>query len=224
MLRWIQGISVARGWRDLLLWWVTMATRGVKTSRQKALTELRREEILRAAIRIFGKKGFAATCVEDIADAAKIAKGTLYLYFKSKEEIYTAAVQLAVQELQTLSAERVGAATGVREKLAVAIGLRMSFWHEQQAIYRLLLTVGREPQHRRQTNELMRRAQASFVEILEGGVAAGELEPGNFGDVAWLVLDMIRGANERRMDRMNTCTPEQDAATILGFALRQVGL
>jgi AcrR family transcriptional regulator len=215
---------VAGDRRDLLLWWVTMATRGVKTSRQKALTELRREEILRAAIRIFGKKGFAATCVEDIADAAKIAKGTLYLYFKSKEEIYRAAVQLAVHGLQTLSAERVAAVSGVREKLAVAIGLRMTFWHEQQAIYRLLLTVGREPQHRRQTNELMRRAQASFVEILEGGVAAGELESGNFGDVAWLVLDMIRGANERRMDRMNTCTPEQDAAMILAFALRQVGL
>jgi AcrR family transcriptional regulator len=215
---------VAGDRRDLLLWWVTMATRGVKTSRQKALTELRREEILRAAIRIFGKKGFAATCVEDIADAAKIAKGTLYLYFKSKEEIYRAAMQLAVQQLQALSAERVGAAIGVRAKLAAAIGVRMEFWHEQQSVYRLVLTVGREPQHRRQTNELTRTAHESLVEILEGGAAAGELEAGKFSEIAWAVMDMIRGTNERRMDRVTERTPQEDAAMILEFALRQVGL
>ncbi len=198
--------------------------RAAKTSRQKALTELRRQEILQAAIRIFGKKGFAATCVGDIADDAEIAKGTLYLYFKSKEEIYRAAVQLAVQQLQALAAERVAGAAGVRAKLAVAIGLRMSFWHEQQALYRLLLTVGREPQHRKQTNDLVQRAQQSFVEILEGGVAAGELEAREFGELAWALLDMIRGSNERRLDRVSETTPEEDTASILGFALRQLAL
>jgi AcrR family transcriptional regulator len=198
--------------------------RALKTSRQKALTDLRRQEILEAAIRIFGKKGFAATCVGDIAEDAAIAKGTLYLYFKSKEEIYRAAVQLAVHQLQGMTAERVAEATGVRAKLAVAIGLRMSFWHQQQAVYRLLLTVGREPQHRKQTNDLTRRAQKSFVEILEGGVATGELAPGSFEDIAWAVLDLVRGANERRMDKVSHTTPEQDAATILAFALRQLGL
>ena len=53
---------------------------------------MRREEILTAAIKVFGKKGFAATCVGDVADAAKIAKGTVYLYFESKEEIYATAI------------------------------------------------------------------------------------------------------------------------------------
>ncbi len=100
----------------------------------------------------------------------------------------------------------------------------MEFWHQQQSVYRLVLTVGREPQHRRQTNELTRTAQQSLVEILEGGVAAGELQPRSFDEVAWAVLDMIRGTNERRMDRVTDRSPQQDAATILAFALRQVGL
>ncbi len=195
-----------------------------KTSRQKALNDLRRQEILSAAIRTFGKKGFAATCVDDVAAAAKIAKGTLYLYFDSKEAMYSAAVALAVQQLKALVGDRVAAAVGVRAKLAAAIGLRLDFWHEQQAIFRLLRTVGREPRHARQTRELLRYTQASLVEILEGGAAAGEVAAAPFDDLAWTILDMIRGASERRLDRMSERTPEQDAGVILEFVERQVGL
>lgn len=47
--------------------------------------ELRREELLEAAQRLFLDKGIAATSIDDIASAAEVAKGTFYLYFSSKE-------------------------------------------------------------------------------------------------------------------------------------------
>jgi TetR/AcrR family transcriptional regulator, fatty acid metabolism regulator protein len=47
----------------------------------------KREAILRAAIHIFAKKGYFSSKVSDIASEAGIADGTVYLYFKSKEEI-----------------------------------------------------------------------------------------------------------------------------------------
>lgn len=50
----------------------------------------RREMIMDAAVKVFGEKGFAGAAVADIAAAAGIAKGTVYLYFPSKEEIFTA--------------------------------------------------------------------------------------------------------------------------------------
>ena len=88
-------------------------------TRKQVLTDMRREEILTAAIKVFGKKGFAATCVGDVADAAKMAKGTVYLYFESKEEIYATAIRLAVERLQALAdgadaARRRGCASGWR--------------------------------------------------------------------------------------------------------------
>ncbi len=194
-------------------------------TRKQVLTDLRREEILTAAIKVFGKKGFAATCVGDVADAAKMAKGTVYLYFDSKEEIYATAVRLAVERLQTLATERMRPATGVRERLAVAIAVRMEFWHEQLNLYRLLLTVGREPQHKRQTHELLRLGQAFFLGILQDGVEAGEIAGSlDLDTLAWAILDMVRGANERRMDNMTSRTPQEDAAAITSFALQQLGL
>jgi AcrR family transcriptional regulator len=205
-------------------------TEHVRTqTRKQVLTDLRREEILTAAIKVFGKKGFAATCVGDVADAAKMAKGTVYLYFESKEEIYATAVRLAIERLQAHSAEQVQPAAGVRERLAVAISVRMEFWHEQLNLYRLLLTVGREPQHKRQTHELLRAGHAYFLGILEEGVAAGEIDgrrlsAQDLDTVAWAILDMVRGANERRMDSLTDRTPQEDAAAITAFALSQLGL
>ena len=205
-------------------------TEHVRTqTRKQVLTDLRREEILTAAIKVFGKKGFAATCVGDVADAAKMAKGTVYLYFESKEEIYATAVRLAIERLQAHSAEQVQPAAGVRERLAVAISVRMEFWHEQLNLYRLLLTVGREPQHKRQTHELLRAGHAYFLGILKEGVAAGEIDgrrlsAQHLDTVAWAILDMVRGANERRMDSLTDRTPQEDAAAITAFALSQLGL
>ena len=205
-------------------------TEHVRTqTRKQVLTDLRREEILTAAIKVFGKKGFAATCVGDVADAAKMAKGTVYLYFESKEEIYATAVRLAIERLQAHSAEQVQPAAAVRERLAVAISVRMEFWHEQLNLYRLLLTVGREPQHKRQTHELLRAGHAYFLGILEEGVAAGEIDgrrlsAQHLDTVAWAILDMVRGANERRMDSLTDRTPQEDAAAITSFALSQLGL
>ena len=185
---------------------------------------MRRREILAAAVKVFGKKGFAATCVGDVADAAKIAKGTVYLYFDSKEEIYATAVQMCVAQLQELAAERIRDVRGVRERLAVSIAVRMEFWHEQLNVYRLLLTVGREARHRRQTQEVLRTGHAYFLGILKEGEAAGELEARDLDAIAWAILDMIRGANERRMDHMTERSPQEDAASITEFALRQLGL
>ena len=50
----------------------------------------RREAILNAAARVFAERGPSQTTMEDIADEAEVSKGTLYLYFKSKDELFVA--------------------------------------------------------------------------------------------------------------------------------------
>jgi len=210
---------------------VSAAATPASTTRRQVLTDLRRNEILAAAIKVFGKKGFAATCVDDIAAAADIAKGTLYLYFESKQDMYATAVQRAFAQLQALTEERMQSVIGVRDRLAVAISVRLEFWQEQRNLYRLLLTVGREPQHKGQTHDLLRLGQAHFLAILKEGRAAGEVPKldaaGHKQDLdalAWAILDMVRGCSERRVEKQTESTPQEDAARITAFALRQLGL
>lgn len=76
--------------------------------------EKMRNDILDAAMRVFAEKGYHATTVSNVAEAASLAKGTLYIYFKSKDAMTTAIVdrhlagiteQIAAETLcQTLDA------------------------------------------------------------------------------------------------------------------------
>ncbi|MEJ5185647.1 MAG: helix-turn-helix domain-containing protein, partial [Candidatus Geothermincolales bacterium] len=65
----------------------------------------RREEIIRTAREIFSQKGFSETRVTDITEKAGIAKGTLYLYFRSKEELFLAVIRDAAERLRNSVAE-----------------------------------------------------------------------------------------------------------------------
>ena len=58
--------------------------------------EVRREQILRAAVEVVNAKGFAATRMEDIAARAGVTKGTIYLYFESKEEVFKSLVRQTI--------------------------------------------------------------------------------------------------------------------------------
>jgi AcrR family transcriptional regulator len=62
-------------------------------------TELR-EKIMQSAMENFAKHGFDRTRMEDIATAAGLAKGTLYLYFKNKEDLFYAICDHNLEELR----------------------------------------------------------------------------------------------------------------------------
>jgi AcrR family transcriptional regulator len=192
-------------------------------ARKQVLTDFRRNEIIAAALKTFGSKGFAATRAEDIAAEAGIAKGTLYLYFGSKEDIYVAAVQHAIDQLNERIQGRLQSVQGLRQRLTALITARLEFWREQKSLYRLLLTLGREPQHRKQTNAALRASMQNYVALFEEGVAAGELKPQPFEAIAWAVVDMVRGANERRLDGVATHSLERDAQFIIDLTLQSLG-
>ncbi len=64
----------------------------------RAAVSDKREAILRAAIKVFAQKGYFNSKVADIAGAAGIADGTVYLYFKSKDEILHSIFDRAMEE------------------------------------------------------------------------------------------------------------------------------
>ena len=63
-----------------------------RETRKKQITTTRREQILKAAMEVFSRKGYAATTIPEIAKLAGIATGTLYLYYPSKRELFIAVI------------------------------------------------------------------------------------------------------------------------------------
>src|SRR5665811_940989 len=94
---------------------------------RKEATEQRRCSILRGARTVFARQGYANTMVEDIATEAGIAKGTLYLYFPSKEQIYRAALLEEARKLDADSRAAMSAASTCRDKLGAYLQVRLHY-------------------------------------------------------------------------------------------------
>jgi TetR/AcrR family fatty acid metabolism transcriptional regulator len=77
----------------------------------------KREAILRAAIRVFARNGYFNSKVADIARAAGVADGTVYLYFKSKEEILHSIFDRSMEEVIGEGRRELAALRDPREKL-----------------------------------------------------------------------------------------------------------
>ena len=71
----------------------------ITRTKKDVVTEFRTVGILEAARKVFAMKGFNEATVDDIADAAGVAKGTVYLYYRSKRELYLAALKFGIQQM-----------------------------------------------------------------------------------------------------------------------------
>jgi len=81
----------------------------VKQPRWQRRAEDRPKEICAAALEVFAEKGFAAARLEEIARRAGVSKGTLYLYFKDKEDLFRAVVRDAIAPNVAAIAESIAA-------------------------------------------------------------------------------------------------------------------
>lgn len=75
--------------------------------RREREREQRRQAIVNAAEKIFFSKGYEKSTMDDIAAESELSKGTLYLYFKSKEEVYLAIILRGMKILRSLFEEAV---------------------------------------------------------------------------------------------------------------------
>src|SRR5437667_8428699 len=128
-----RGLGDRRSSRLMVEWndsSVSMAAQ--PKTKQEVVSEFRCGTILEAARKIFAKKGYEAATVDDVAEAAGVAKGTLYLYFRSKREIYLAALRHDVLALNRETASRVQAAPAIEAQVRAFIDARVRYCEENR--------------------------------------------------------------------------------------------
>ncbi|MGH8853541.1 MAG: TetR family transcriptional regulator [Telluria sp.] len=144
--------------------------------------DARPQELLAAAIDLFVERGFAATRLEDVARRAGVSKGTLYLYYTNKEELFKAVVRESIVpsigEAETSVAEFEGHSA---ELLRHVI---LSWWRgigqsKVSGIGKLMTAeAGNFPELGKfYQDEVIARAIRMISSILERGVARGEFRP-----------------------------------------------
>jgi AcrR family transcriptional regulator len=121
------------------------ASAGDKTPRRRATPEEREEAILKAALDVFSEHGFAAARLEDVAQRAGVAKGTLYLYFPDKETLFERMLQSVAAPALAMLARLAEAGT---VPPAAAISALLAFFEKEvigtprEKVIRLIVSEG----------------------------------------------------------------------------------
>lgn len=144
--------------------------------------DARPAEILASALETFSQRGYEATRLEDVARKAGCTKGTIFLYYRNKAELFKAAVRESVAPLieanERLVEEHVGGTRELLEKL-----LRRRWEHVAQnridALVKLMLAEAHAyPELARFIHdEVFERSQSLLRRVLERGMARGEFRP-----------------------------------------------
>ena len=193
----------------------------------------RREQIVEAAKEVFGEKGFMAATAEEIARRAEVAVGTLYLYFKSKEEMYVSllfeGLDLFRQELERIQ----GLPLRPDEKLRAFWDFLYTFYARYPAYYRIvsfLHTAGlREAVSRDLLEEVKRRTGRNFslaARLVRQGMMAGIFRPGDPREVVDFLWALLTGLVQLMEIRRNLGLAVGDLAELHknAFALIEDGL
>ena len=101
-------------------------TQPLRSQRWQRRKDARPAELLEAALDVFFEKGFAAARLEDIAARAGVSKGTIYLYFESKDDVFEALVRSIplpnIEQLRALAADKSIAADVMLRRVLTFLG------------------------------------------------------------------------------------------------------
>jgi AcrR family transcriptional regulator len=151
--------------------------------------EARPEEIVEAAMTVFGESGYARAKIDDVARVAGVSKGTVYLYFDSKEALFREMVRTKVVALLAEAEAFVRDHDGRARELLVELIRRMYARMRDEQMTQLARMVQSELPHfpelaRFYFEEVILRARRLVAQVLDRGEANGEFRPGASGFAA----------------------------------------
>lgn len=141
----------------------------------------RSAQIRSSALKLFNERGFSATRLEDVAEEAGISKGTIYLYFENKEDLFFAIIRGVVPEIlnQREQAENhSGSMAALLKSLIIQVGYKMVNT-EAGACVKLIAAEARNfPEIAEYHHEhIAKPCMIMFKSIIDQGVAAKEFRP-----------------------------------------------
>jgi AcrR family transcriptional regulator len=108
--------------------------------RRKRERENRKSAILKAARKLFFENGFRTVTIESIAKKAELSKGSIYLYFKSKEEIYTQILLSDIDKFHEHFTDFLRNPTNASEAIIRFAGIYVDLFLNDRELFRILMT------------------------------------------------------------------------------------
>jgi AcrR family transcriptional regulator len=156
-----------------------------------------RGEILMAAEKVFGAKGFFQTTMNEIAAAAEFGTGTLYKYFKSKEDLYFTLIDEKVGEINRLVITELNRPGPPGEKITKTLYLQIDFIERNRDFFRIYTSersrfewTVKDDLGAKIHNKMVAYIQ-TLARVMEEGIRSGEFKAFNPLDLAHALVGIV---------------------------------
>ena len=196
-------------------------------TKKDVVSEFRRAGILKAARKVFARHGYEGATMDDVAEACSIAKGTLYLYFKSKRQIYLGVLKQDLQSLSDETGRAIEAADTATGKIRAFITSRFDFCDRHRDFFRIYnsdiaaIFVSAHPMQKDLRDYYLQQA-GTLAEIVAEGIRAGELREVPPQTAAFAIYDMTRACIARRVLGLGNQTGAADAGALIDLIWRGI--
>lgn len=186
-----------------------------------SLEPTRVREIGEAALRVVARKGLEAATMQEIADEAGLAKGTLYLYFEGRDDLVVHVAEAAFAELQPAVAEALRGEGSVADRLEAAVRTHVEFFERRGDLFRLFLSVahpGPAPERSARLARSCHPLHLAYLDLLASFLSAaqgrGEVRPLRADRLALFLSEGLAGVILRRLGEAAPPPVEDDVRLV----------
>jgi AcrR family transcriptional regulator len=197
------------------------SVQSVATRKAETPPSAKRDHLLDAGRAVFSEFGFYSATVDQIAERAGVAKGTVYLYFRSKQDLYFAIVEHDLEELHAETVQQMAKGETAFDRIRAYVRVRCEFAESRHDFLRLLATESGTLVSRNETFERLirvtypERSRVLLQHVLRDAISRGEMRELQVEAAARLVYDLSFGMVRRRL----TTGPDLDLEAELNIVI-----
>lgn len=177
-------------------------------------------QVLRSAEKLFAKRGFYPTTIDDIAKEAKLAKGTIYLYFDSKEDLFFSVIEKKLGALLSKIEKGMKEPGSAWQRINTTIGVHLKFLEENRDFFKIMQSFSEQLKEKLE-KELKRRVvekQSQYIKILsrliQEAIDKREIKPLDARKLAIILMGIVHSLTVYWISQKERGSLFQDASLI----------
>ena len=195
-------------------------------SKEEVVQEYRIQSIQEATMRVISRKGMAAATMQEIAEEAGVAKGTIYLYFRDRDELVEKTFESAMAELAEQVDQALDQPMAIETKIRAVMTAQLAFFARNREFFRLYISLrmpeGTPERQRRQKRtcqpQYRQRAQ-KLAAALEEAMERGEIRRVDSYRLALFIVEGSTAVILERLTEESSPIEEADVEFIVSLIL-----
>lgn len=165
----------------------------VAPSQKRIRRKSRKEEIIKAASNLFSQKSYHDVTMDQIAEKVGVAKGTIYLYFESKENLYLGILEHTFETIESILEREIAKEDPAPQKLKKILRLIFQFYFQNMDVLRILTRDETRliREHFEFTEHWRHRRIKLYRKVLEKGIKEGSFRSANTELMALIIFGLV---------------------------------